>query len=129
MAQMAGASSDVDRIDEVIDAETRRCGAIEANDWDMLADLLTESFQYLHASGRVHDKVGHLELAKRRRRVLSRTDLVVRTYGNVAVMTGGLTMRFPEPEGAPEEVNEYFVVQVWVEQNGTWKLDAYQSSR
>ena len=127
--QMADATTGVDRIDEVLDAETRRCRAIETRDWDMLADLLTKTFQYIHASGRVHDKVGHLELAKRRRRVLSRTDLVVRRYGSVAVMTGGLTMRFPESEGASEEVNEYFVVQVWVEQDGTWKLDAYQSSK
>jgi ketosteroid isomerase-like protein len=103
----------------VIDAEVSRCRAIAEGDMAKLAALLSDDYLHVHGDGRVGDKADYIEGVERAPRVPVRSNLVVRLFGDIAVLTGDLlnTIEFPDRE---KLVIDTFATFVLREQQGKW---------
>ncbi|WP_316169028.1 MULTISPECIES: nuclear transport factor 2 family protein [unclassified Bradyrhizobium] len=77
-----------DDVRELIALERRRCHAISIGDVETLRTILAGDYVHVHANGKIDDLVGHLEAIRRRPRKPSPGDLLVRCYGNAAVVIG-----------------------------------------
>jgi ketosteroid isomerase-like protein len=113
---------------EVISLEMERCRAISELDLQALEKILADDLTHTHITGRTEGKAAYLAGLSTRPRATSRGDLRVRTYGDVAVMTGELTNEFRATEGTAPVVQAIQALQVWVRSGGTWQLVAFASS-
>jgi ketosteroid isomerase-like protein len=88
----------------VIDAEARRCQAIADGDMGKLGSLLSDDYLHVHGDGRIGDKADYM---------------VVRLFGDVAVLTGDLlnTIDFPDRERLVIDTSATFVLR---ETDGNW---------
>jgi ketosteroid isomerase-like protein len=76
---------------EVQRAEDSRYAAQTGNDLKTLAKLIGEDLVYIHSSAVVDNKASYIESlrsGKVKYRTMKRSDVTVRTYGCVAIMTG-----------------------------------------
>jgi hypothetical protein len=108
-----------EREQAVIDAEARRCQAIADRDMVGLAALLSEDYLHVHGDGRIGDKADYIAGVERAPRVPVRTNLVVRLFGDVAVLTGDLlnTIDFQDRERLVIDTTATFVLH---EIDGRW---------
>jgi ketosteroid isomerase-like protein len=113
---------------ELLALEEQRCDAINRQDWDALAALLTDDLVHVHANGLTQDKAVYLQHVSSRPRRTERRDLVVRLHGDTAVMTGKLT-NLMDGETASTDTPTLAAMQVWVRSGDTWKQAAFQASR
>ncbi len=77
--------------DEVLAAEDARYAAQTANDFAALQKLIGNDLVYIHSSSQVDDKDSYLASMQSgtvRYRVMRRSDVKVRIYGCVALLTG-----------------------------------------
>jgi hypothetical protein len=117
-------------IAEALRAEELRCEAISNGMWEDLEQLLEDDGRHTHISGRTESNQEFiLSLRTGVPRTVSRYDLEVRTYGNVAVMTGRqiLTLRGNEAADSQSSM-DYAILQVWVCGGGRWREVAFQAS-
>src|SRR5215212_11829968 len=75
---------------ELLALEEQRCDAINRQDWEALASMLTDDLVHVHANGLTQDKAVYLQHVSSRPRRTERRDLVVHLHGDTAVMTGTL---------------------------------------
>ena len=108
-----------DRAAAVIQAEQRRCDAIAAGDFDALAAMLADDYLHVHGTGHVGDKADYIDGVRRAPRVPVRSNLVVRLFGDVAVLTGDLlnTIQWETGETVVIDATATFVLQ---ERDGDW---------
>ena len=87
--------------------EARRMAAMEAGDGETLAALLAEDFTQIHGDGSVDDRAGAIAAAVAMpRRVVTPRELSVRRLGDVALLTGPVTLAVTI-DGAEREVRVF----------------------
>ena len=77
--------------DEAAEAEDARYAAQTARDFAAMERLFADELVYVHSSGDVDGKAGYIEAQRsgaRRYRAMRRSDVAVRVYGCVAIITG-----------------------------------------
>ena len=77
--------------DEAARAEDARYAAQTGNDFAAMEKLFGEDLVYIHSSSAVDDKAAYIDSMRAgtvRYRVMHRSDVKVRTYGCLALMTG-----------------------------------------
>jgi ketosteroid isomerase-like protein len=116
-------SDDVTR--EVLAAEERRCAAIAAEDWDALDEIVADDFVYTHSVGTTEDKESWIAGIKTRRRAVEHDDLSVRSFGDVALLSGSSVYRYAEPFRGDSHYGAILdVLQVWVRRPAGWQMVA-----
>jgi hypothetical protein len=109
---------------EVLAAEERRCAAISAEDWALDA-IVAEEFFYTHSVGKAEDKPAWIAGIKKRRRAVEHDRLTVRSYGDVALLSGSSVYRYAEPfRGDSHYGSALDVLQVWVRRPEGWQIVA-----
>ena len=77
--------------EEALAAEDARYAAQTGDDFGALQKLIGEDLVYIHSSALVDNKASYIESMKSgtvKYRVMRRTDVTVRTYGCVAILSG-----------------------------------------
>ncbi|MGH2364925.1 MAG: nuclear transport factor 2 family protein [Chloroflexota bacterium] len=112
--------------DDVRAAEEQLRGAITTQNWAELESMLAQDLIYTHANAMVQDKAAYLAgLAKMAHRyACERRNLVVRVYGDTALMAG---RQINTTVGLG--VTYHQVIQLWRKIDARWRLEAQQSTR
>jgi ketosteroid isomerase-like protein len=129
MSPTAPPSSTV--ISELSKLEIERNNLLVARDFDRFAEILDDALVFVHANGLVQDKTALLALLRNVIEFTSaeRSELKVRQYGNVAIMTGLLTAEVRKRGDAESAKLVTFVTQVWHQSDAGWKLASFQSTQ
>lgn len=80
-----------DDTEAVLDLERRRCAAIAAGDAEALRALLAPGYLHVHMTGKLDDAEGHVRSIVGAPRRPERGPLLVRFYGDLALITGEQT--------------------------------------
>jgi ketosteroid isomerase-like protein len=118
------------RVSEVLAAETERCAAIRAQDFDKLGKLLHPSLVHVHTRGNQDTRDSYLKYLAEVVEMLDvkRGALSVAIYGECAVVTGRL-YNTARARGTERVVNvEAQAMQVWVREEGIWRQVAFQAT-
>ena len=111
---------------EVVAAEKERHDALVRSDIAVLDRLYDDEYIAIHNTGTVRTKREVLrDFRQQRLPYESRNtrDLIVRVYGNAAVVTGLLLARLKDGR-----TTERRFVNVWVRRQGHWQLVVHQST-
>jgi ketosteroid isomerase-like protein len=111
--------------EEVLSAEAARCAAVAAADAGAMQELLHEDYVHVTGGGATMDREQYIACVGETARVHERHDLVVRIFGDAAVVQGPLDNRMSTPDGGVRLI-EAFVTQVVVRQDGGWRFVAFQ---
>jgi ketosteroid isomerase-like protein len=111
--------------DEVLAAEAARCAAVAAADAGAMQELLHEDYLHVTGGGATMDREQYIGWVSETKRVHERHDLVVRVFGDAAVVQGPLDNHMSTPDGGVRLI-EAFVTQVVVRQHGRWRFVAFQ---
>lgn len=118
-------TASADHVETLTALEAARCHAISSGDLDTLREMLTEDYAHVHMTGRVDDRAGHLAAVAARPRRTERGDLLVRVYGDLAVITGELTNYQPGPDGT-EGATRAYCHEVAVRVGEDWRFTSVQ---
>jgi len=122
----------VEDIESVLRArEDERTAALLKSDYDALAELVTDDLVHVHATGMSENKRDYLDgiQAKLEFLAVSRPDLKIRIYGQVAVMTGPLVQSI-RIKGPGQVVDmTAMVTQVWRLDDGVWRICSFQATK
>lgn len=113
---------------EILAVEKRRQDALVTGDLDALDALFEDSLIHIHAPGLVHTKALLLEHVGVRRAYIeiTRQGLLVRVFGDTAVITGGIVNRMHAPGGG-ERIVDGVVTQVLHRfDDGQWRFVSFQ---
>ena len=114
---------------EVLEVDTQRADAYVNGDVATLERILADDCSYVHPSGKVETKAELLAGFKaqdRKYKSIKRDDVVVRIYGNTAIVTGRNSIS-AEYLGKNYDVQNRFT-RVYVKQAGGWRLVAHHGS-
>jgi uncharacterized protein (TIGR02246 family) len=114
---------------EILQLDQRRVEAMMANDVATVAGTLAEGLVYVHSDGRQQSKEQLLAAMKSNRtpyRKVTYNGRAVRAVSDTRVLTGTATFEVLA-NGAPVAFTLRFMA-VYVQENGAWKLGAYQSA-
>ncbi|MGK0715239.1 YybH family protein [Leucobacter sp. W1153] len=113
--------------EEILAAESARQVALIAKDIDALDALFDESLVHVHAPGEVHTKPLLLEHVATRGVYLeiTRGDLLVRTIGEVAIVTGSITNRMKAPGGGERTLSGEVTQVLRQTSTGDWKFISF----
>jgi ketosteroid isomerase-like protein len=108
--------------------ERRRQQALVDVDLDTLDELFDDTLVHIHAPGLVHDKAQLLEHTATRRPYLgiTRGDLLVRLFGDVAVVTGPITNRLRTAEGGERTLAGVATQVLRRGPEGGWRYVSFQ---
>jgi Domain of unknown function (DUF4440) len=110
---------------EVLAAEEQRCAAIAAEDWEDLEEIVADDFCYTHSVGKAEDKAAWIAGIKTRRRSVEHEGLTVRSFGDVALLSGTSVYRYAEPFHGDSHYGSILdVLQVWVRRPDGWRVVA-----
>jgi ketosteroid isomerase-like protein len=110
---------------EVLAAEERRCAAIAAEDRDALREIVADDFRYPHSVGSTEDRETWIAGIKSRRRAVEHEGLAVRSFGDVALLSGSSVYRYAEPFRDDSHYGATLdVLQVWVRRSERWQIVA-----
>jgi ketosteroid isomerase-like protein len=116
-------------ISEVLAAEDERIAAIHAGDWDRVGEFLGDDLSYTHMSGKLENKAENMAQNAAVRRSYKHTDILVRPFGDTAVMNSGLEVTVaPLPDGTPERLLLGRAIQVFAKRDGKWQMIAFQAT-
>ena len=123
-------SNDQEVVDEVLATEAARLHAIDIHDWEALDQILGEDLSYVHSdTGQFEDKAANFATLKASPRHYVRHDLVVRPYGDVAVLTGEIDITIEAIENvSPEQHIFSYATQVFVKRDGRWQMVVFQAT-
>jgi hypothetical protein len=103
--------------EKVIEAQ-RTCNVALANEW------VTDDMLFIHANGILQDKKAFGDFVKTCTLADIRFDVDnVRTYGDVAVLSGKLPFKMKQGTSM-----SFFVSEVYVKRNGKWLFASHQST-
>jgi ketosteroid isomerase-like protein len=114
----------------VRDVDAMRFQAMVQNDLNSLAALLAENLVYMHTDGTVESKsefLARLRSGSLRYRSIAPTDVRVRPFGNIAVVTGRSQMAVTNA-GSDHEF-EIVYTAVYEAAGDRWQLVSWQSTR
>ena len=107
--------------------EATRVRAVSDGDIDTLAELLTEDYQHVHATGRRTDKPQTLAIVGERPRTIKPREPEVRVYGDVAVLNGPMVNVVPRDDGTTYEIT-LEVTQVARRSDAEWKFCSFHGT-
>lgn len=118
-------------VQAVLHAEARRRDALINDDAAGVERLFADDLVYVHTTGLIHDKAQYLAYAANVVRYLdvTRDQLRVRVYGEVAVMTGFQVNTMCKRADELVVRGEGFVTQVWVNGPQGWQISSFHGSR
>jgi ketosteroid isomerase-like protein len=115
---------------EVRAAEAARIEATTANDFDALDRLLADDLTYTHSNAQLDTKrqfVEALRSGRTRYRSIEPSDVQVRVYGTVAILTGRARVSVVSNDQPSEIVLRF--TSAWAQREGRWQFVAWQSTR
>ena len=114
---------------EVLEVDTQRADAYVNGDVATLERILADDVSYVHPTGKIETKaevIAGFKAQDRKYKSIKRDDVVVRIYGNTAIVTGRNTIS-AEYQGKIYDVQNRFT-RVYVKQAGKWRLVAHHGS-
>ena len=111
--------------DPILVLERRRCAAIADGDFAALADCLADDYLHVFGGGKTCGKAAYIKTVTDSPRAPERSNLVVRRYGDAAVLSGDLLNRITPPGEEPRIVDT-FATQVAIRQDGKWRFVSFQ---
>lgn len=116
---------------EILEVEESRVQALITKDLAYLATILGDDLTYIHSNGKVDGKAEVLAKLGTdfRYEEIRRGELAVRSYGDTAVLTGSMDVRFISSAGAASQSMSAMLTQVWVRQDASLVMTAYHVSR
>lgn len=116
---------------DVLDIENTRVKALVDKDIDTLDRVLHEKLTYIHSNGHVDNKTQVVDKMRGvfRYADISRGDLKVEIYGDVAVMTGPMHVQFISANDDKIQAMSAMVTQVWKQEINGLKMVAYQVAK
>ena len=109
--------------ESLLDLERRRGAAIGAADATALRELLTDDYRHVHANGAVQDLSAYVPAITAEPRSFTRGELVVREYGESAVLVGEQINVFTD------RTSVVMVTQVAVRNGGAWRFASAHVTR
>jgi ketosteroid isomerase-like protein len=116
----------------ILERESERCRAVVAADLDTLATLVDADLVHVHVTGRVNNRNEYLDGIRSRSeyKSVTRKELQVRVYGDMAVMTGKLTnVHRLKAQGGDWMTTNAFVTQVWQSTGKVWRQVSFHATR
>ena len=110
---------------DVLDLENRRCAAISSHDFDGLRGLLADDYMHVFGNGVIRDKEEYVQTVTVSPRVPERSNMVVRVYGDTAVLVGDLLNTITREDGRVDVVDAV-ATQVAVRKGGKWQFVSCQ---
>lgn len=113
---------------EILAVEERRQTALIEGDVAALDEIFDDSLIHIHAPGLVHTKAMLLEHVATRRAYLeiTRQDLQMRIFGDVAVVTGGIVNRMRAPGGGERSLDGVVTQVLHRGTDGRWRFVSFQ---
>ncbi|MFM8466174.1 MAG: nuclear transport factor 2 family protein [Oxalobacteraceae bacterium] len=116
--------------DEAIQAEDARYAAQMGNDFAAMDRLIANDLVYIHSSALVDNKQTYIESMRTgavKYRVMRRSDVVVRTFGCVATLTGN--GNFDVTVNDKEMTVELRFHAIWAKRDGKVQFISWQATR
>ncbi|WP_313802498.1 nuclear transport factor 2 family protein [Sphingobium sp.] len=114
----------------ILELEAARCKALTDANYAVLGEMISDDLVHIHANGSCDDKRGYLEgiAAKLEFLAVSRPDVTVRIFGEIAVATGPMiqTVRI-KANGATVEMDARATI-VWRNEGGSWRICSFQAT-
>ena len=114
---------------EVQALEATRLTALAATDVEAVGQLMAEDLVHIHATGAVQNKAQYLAQLAELPRTTQRTSLTVRTYGDVAVLTGQVVNILKRAPDLPSESSRMVVTQVAHRKAERWTFVSFHATR
>jgi ketosteroid isomerase-like protein len=124
---IASAVFAADTVDMVRDAANGWTQAAVRQDSAALHKYLAEDLQYAHAGGKTQNRdeyIGAVMTGPSHYESFTFSDVKVKVYGKVAVLTGFVDVKMPG-----QEAFRVRTLQVYTDNNGQWQMAAHQSTR
>lgn len=118
------------KADMIIDLDRQRMAAMVSLDVSKLNDILAEGLTYTHSSAKVDTKASLIEAMSSGTNAytaLEPSEVVAKDLGQVVVLTGMAAMTV-SLGGRLTSFRVRFI-DVYVEQDGVWRMVAWQSTR
>ena len=117
-----------DDVTEILATENRRQQALVAVDVDALDGMFEDSLVHIHAPGLTHTKAQLIEHTVTRRAYLeiTRGDLNVRVFGDVAVVTGPISNRMRAANGGERTLSGEATQVLHRDADGRWRFVSFQ---
>lgn len=116
--------------EEALRAEDARYTAQTTNDFATMERMFAQDLVYIHSSGAVDDKGSYIESMRSgtvKYRAMRRSDIKVRTYGCLAIITGNAEF---DITAKSEEVSvQLRFHSVWVKRGQAVQFVSWQSTR
>ncbi|MGW5276380.1 nuclear transport factor 2 family protein [Streptomyces sp. NPDC004044] len=118
------------RVEALLAAEQARCDALVERDVDRLDALLHPDLTHTHTPGNTEDKKRYLSLLRGPMQYLAldRRETNVRLHGATGILDGVVVTTGRLGSGDPMSL-ETKVLQVWLEEDGDWRMVAFQATR
>ena len=116
--------------DEAVKAEDARYAAQMSNDFAAMDRLIANDLVYIHSSALVDNKQTYIESMRTgavKYRVMRRSDVVVRTFGCVATLTGN--GNFEVTVNDKEMTVELRFHAIWAKRDGKVQFISWQATR
>ncbi|MET0657891.1 MAG: nuclear transport factor 2 family protein [Steroidobacteraceae bacterium] len=110
--------------------ERRRQEALLGGDIATLNEIMADDLVHVHATGAIENKAQFLASVRERYvfKSIDRGDLLIRSYGKSAVMTGPMHQKVSVVATGEDLDMRAFVTQVWVTTASTWQQVSFHSS-
>ena len=113
----------------IVAAEERRRAALNGNDAEALATVLSDDLVYIHSNGLAEGREAYLDRVRSgpgRYQNLTVANFTVRRNGSSAICDGQVSFEYAVPNHRPVVVKAHFLA-VWKEEAGDWRLAGYAS--
>ena len=124
---IASAAFTADTAEMVREAANGWTQAAVKQDSTALKKYLAEDLQYAHAGGQTQNRdqyIAAVMTGPSHYESFAFTDVKVKVYGKVAVLTGFVDVKMPG-----QEAFRVRTLQVYTDNNGQWQMAAHQSTR
>jgi hypothetical protein len=124
------ASDPATDIAAVLGLEQRRCRSLVDKDLASLRELVAAELVHIHATGRVEDRDAYLQGVEANLDFVrvERGELVVRIFGNTAVVTGTLDQLVRVRASRELHDMRCMATQVWVRSAAQWRQVSFQAT-
>ena len=115
--------------DEALKGEDARYAAQTAGDFAAMERLFGDELLYTHSSGKSDSKASYIELQRSKSvvyRSMQRSDVNVRTYGCVAIITG--SGHYEVTVNGKDSTVDLLFHSVWVKRNGGVQFVSWEST-
>ena len=126
---MVQTATEIER--EVLAADKQRVKALLSNDIAALEDLLADDLTYVHSNGMLDTKASYIDALRSgasRYLTMDMSDLVVRVYGETALVTGTFKARVMTARGEVTPNPRVLIVYVKRPSSKGWQMSAWQST-